>query len=58
MSGLKPKIDGGATDFDEEIKLIGKAAKKEMIPFIIELKKEFGVIRKAIKNIEKLEAEI
>ena len=58
MSGLKTKIDGGATDFDEEIKLIGKAAKKEMIPFIIELKKEFGVIRMAIKKIEKLEAEI
>ena len=52
MSGLKTKIDGGATDFDEEIKLIGKAAKKEMIPFIIELKKEFGVIRMAIKKIE------
>lgn len=29
-----------------------------MIPFIIELKKEFGVIRKVIKKIEKLEAEI
>ena len=58
MSGLKTKIDGGATDFDEEIKLIGKAAKKEMIPFIIELKKEFRVIKKAIKKIEKLEAEI
>lgn len=58
MSGLKAKIDGGAADFDEEIRLIGKAAKKEMIPFIIELKKEFRVIKKAIKKIEKLEAEI
>lgn len=58
MSGLKAKIDGKATDFDEEIRLIGKAVKKEMIPFIIELKKEFRVIKKAIKKIEKLEAEI
>lgn len=58
MSNLKKKSDSGSSEFEEELKLIRKAANREMIPFIIELKKEFRVIKKAIKKIYKIEAEI
>lgn len=54
MKGLKTKIESGNKDCKAELKLVKKANRKEMISFIIELKKEFKVIRKAIDQINEI----
>lgn len=52
MTGLKKKIETGATDYSPERKLIRKAVRKETMNFIRALRKEFKVIRKVIGMIE------
>lgn len=51
MVSLKRKNDSDRKDFQEEIKMVKKATRGEMLRFIFELKKEFRVIKKAVKKI-------
>ncbi len=54
MTGLKRKLESGEKDFKAELKLIKKANMKEMLSFILELRKEFKVIKKAIGMIKEI----
>ncbi len=58
MTQLKQKIENGDEDFKEEIKMMRKAIRREMIRFIIELKREFKTIKKGIKMIRCLKESI
>ena len=58
QEALKQKNENGDEDFKEEIKMMRKSIRREMIRFIIELKREFKTIKKGIKMIRCLKESI
>lgn len=58
MTSLKKKIENGNKECSNELKILKKAERKEIINFIRELRREFRAIKKAVNMIRKLNGKI